>query len=314
MDNKLTMRKFRDAVVNNQVIELGDQRVNKGVLLSSAGGVLPPTSYREFLNDMISTSPILSVWNMVTVNRPQMELHSLTAATRQFKVATPGTEIATGTVTPVERTLDPTRAVLVLDVSYDWLEDNADERDADAVIRAYLANLASWDLVDLAGNGDGSTGTFLSINSGFPVLAAADSNVNDYDGTNTTFLGASGILASMRAVMPEQYLPGSAFFMARSEFETLVGELAARATPLGDQVLRTGGPVMVDGHDCYGVYQWPVDKLILTQPKNLFVGMWHAIRVTAEDKPAASCIRYVVDMRFDFNHGVGKAMVYGTTD
>jgi hypothetical protein len=312
--SKLTMAKFRDAIVRGETVQVGESQVNKGVLLGSAGGVLPPVAYREFLTDMSTTSPILNVWNLVTVTRPQMELHTLTAATRQFKVATPGTEIATGTVTPVERTLDPTRAMLVLDVSYDWIEDNADERDADSVIRAYLANLASWDLVDLAGNGDSSTGTFLSINSGFPVIAAADSNVNDYDVQNASFLGSSGILANMAALMPEQYLPGSAFFMARSEFETVLGELGALATNYGADVLRSGGPISWHGHDIYGVYQWPVDKVIMSRPSNLFVGMWHVIRVSAEDKPAASCVRYVVDMRFDFNHGNGKAVVFGTTD
>lgn len=312
--SKLTMAKFRDAVVRGETVQVGESLINKGVLLSSAGGVLPGAAYREFLTDMSTTSPILNVWNLVTVTRPQMELHTLTASTRQFKVATPGTEIATGTVTPVERTLDPTRAILVLDVSYDWIEDNADERDADQVIRQYLANLASWDLVDMAGNGDSSTGTFLSINSGFPVLAAADSNVNDYDAPNAIFLGSSGVLANLAALMPEQYLPGSAFFMARSEFETVLGELGAIASNYGADVLRSGGPITWHGHDIYGVYQWPVDKVIMTRPSNLFVGMWHIIRVSAEDKPAASCVRYVVDMRFDFNHGNGKAVVYGVTD
>jgi|GEM_PF-3106274 len=313
MDNKLTMRKFRDAVVNGQAIELGDQRVNKGVLLSSAGGVLPPAAFREFLNDMVTTSPMLGVWNFVPVTRPQMELHHLTAATRQFKVATPGTEIGTGTVTPVERTLDPTRTVLVLDVSYDWIDDNADERDADTVIRQYLANLAAWDLVDLAGNGDSSTGTFLSINSGFPTLAAADSAVHDYATQNTTFLGAGGVLQSIAALQPEKYLPKSAFFMARSEFETVLAEMGALAHNYGADVLKNGGPITWHGHDIYGVYQWPVDNVIFTPPKNLFVGMWHVIRVSAEDKPAASCVRYVCDMRIDFNHGVGDAVTYGVT-
>jgi HK97 family phage major capsid protein len=311
---KLTMAKFRDAVVNGQTIDVDGNSVNKGVLLSSAGGVLPPAAFSEFLDDMVTTSPILNVWNLVPVNRPQMELHSLAIAARSMVVATPGTEVSTGTLTPTERTLDPTRAILVLDVSYDWLDDNADGRDADAVIRQKLSSTAAWDLVDLAGNGDGSTGTFLSINSGFPVLAAADSAVHDYDATNTTFLGSTGILSNMAALMPEKYLPGAAFFMARSEFETVLSEMGTRATGLGDEVLKNGGPIYWHGHPIYGVYAWPTDKVIMSNPKNLFVGLFQNIRVSVEDKPAASCLRYTVDMRVDYNHGVGDAVVYGTTD
>ena len=312
--SKLTMAKFRDAVVNGQTIDLGGNKVNKGVLLSSAGGVLPPEARLGFLDDMTTTSPILNVWNLVNVTRPQMELHSLAIASRQMVVATPGTEVSANTMTPTERTLDPTRAVLVLDVSYDWIDDNADGRDADAVIRQKLASTASWDLVDLAGNGDGSTGTFLSINSGFPVLAAADSAVHDYDDTNTTFLGSTGILKNMAALMPEKYLPGSAFFMARSEFETVLEEMGTRATNLGDEVLKNGGPIYWHGHPIYGVYAWPVDKVILSKPENLYLGIWQNIRVSVEDKPAASCLRYVVEFRVDINHGVGDAVVYGPTD
>jgi hypothetical protein len=312
--DKLTMRKFRDCVVNNQIIDLGGQPVNKGVLLSSAGGVLPPAAFREFLNDMTATSPFLSIINTIPVTRPQMELHSLTGSTRQLRAQVPATANTTGTVTPEERVLNPVRGIIVQDVSYDWLEDNADERDADTVIRQHMASLLSWDMTDLAGNGDGTTSGFLATNVSFPVLAAADANVNDYDATNATFLGASGILASMAALMPEQYLPGSAYFMARSEFETLVGELGARATSLGDKVLQDGGPVIVHGHPCYGIYAWPVDKVIMTHPKNLFVGIWHHLRITIKDIPEEGQLRYVITSRFDFQHGMGKKIVYGTTD
>lgn len=312
--SKLTMAKFRDAVVNGQTIDVGGHQVNKGVLLSSAGGVLPPDAFREFLNDMTTTSPFLGIVNTIPVNRPQMELHSLSGATRQLRKQVPGTANTTGTVTPEERTLNPVRGIIVQDISYDWIEDNADDRDADAAIRQHLSSLMAWDITDLAGNGDGSTSGFLETNTGFPVLAAADSNVNDYDETNTTFLGASGILSKMAALMPEQYLPQSDFFMARSEMEAVLAEMGTRATALGDEAIRNGGPIPWNGHNIYGIYQWPVDKIILTNPNNLFVGMWHHLRIVVKDIPEEGQLRYVITSRFDFNHGVGKKIVYGTTD
>lgn len=308
----LTMRQFRDIVVKGETLE----GVNKGVLLSSAGGVLPPAAHREFMQRVETGQVFLQNANVINVTRPSYELHHLSAASRQMKVATPGTAVTTGTVTPVERTLNPTRALLPLDVSYDWIDDNADERDADMVIRDYLADLMAADIVDLAGNGDGSTGTFLSINSGFPVLAAADSDsdVNTYDATNTTFLGASGILSLMRAQLPTQYHRDAVFYMAMSELWTLMDELGTRATMYGDDVLKNGGPITWQGMQVLGVPNWPVDKIILTPKWNLAIGVWHMLRVSATDEPRKSCIEYTVDSRIDFNYANGSALVYGTTD
>lgn len=314
--SKLSMRKWADAVLHGAEFEINGKRVNKGVLLSSAGGVLPPSATREFFQQVEQGSEYLGAINMIPVRRPTHELHYLSAAARQMVVATPGTAVASGTVTPKERTLTPTRALLPLDVSYDWIEDNADERDAQQVIGDYLVQLATKDLVDLSANGDGSTGTFLAINKGFTQICADDSgsDINTYDATNATFLGASGILNMTRAQMPTQYDNDAVFFMAVSELNTVRNEIAARATGAGDAHLLQDGTVIWQGKRLYGVPTWPVDKVIYTPRWNLVLGYWHEMRKAVTDEPRKACIEITVDMRVDFELACGEAAVYATTD
>lgn len=306
----LTMRKFRDIILDGN-------RVQKGTLLSSAGGVLPPAAFTEFYQRIQTGKAAFGTLTMHTLTRPQQELHHLTMAARQMRAANPGTAIASGTLTPVERTLDPTAALVVLDVSYDWINDNADERDADQVIRDYLADYVQGEILDLMGNGDGTTASFLSINKGFPVLLAADSDsdVKSYDATNATMLGASGILAKTRDAQTDtQYRDGGIFRMSVAEFDQFIDELGSRATLLGDAALKAGGPVSWQGYDVVGIPKWPNDKIVFGPKWNFHMGLWHQVKITARDIEEEDIVRYVVRTRFDLNYANGAASVYGTTD
>lgn len=306
----LTMRQFRDAVVDNRPIN----GVSKGVLLSSAGGVLPPEAHREFMDKLVDGSAFFQSINVLTVTRPAYELHHLVMAARQMRAANPGTAIATGTITPVERTLNPTAGLVVMDVSYDWLADNADERDANAVLNEKLAKYTQGELLDLAGNGDGSTGSFLSINSGFPALLAADSDsdVKTYDATNTTM---TSVFAAMRDAQTDtQYRDGGVIYCSVSEFDSFIDSLGSRATLLGDNILQAGGPAPWQGYKVIGIPKWPNDKVIFTPAWNLCMGVWHQIKISVRDIPEMDIIRIVLRTRFDFNYAVGAAAVYGTTD
>lgn len=306
----LTMRKFRDIILD------GD-RVQKGTLLSSAGGVLPPAAFTEFYQRIQTGKAVFNAVTQHTLTRPQQELHHLTMAGRQMRAANPGTAISSGTMTPIERTLDPTAALVVLDVSYDWINDNADERDADQVIRDYLADYVQGEILDIMGNGDGTTASFLSINKGFPNLLAGDSNsdVKFYDATNTTMLGASGILAKTRdAQTDDQYRDGGQFIMSKTEFDQFIDELGARATLLGDTILKAGGPVDWQGYTVIGAPKWPNDKIVFAPKWNLHMGLWHHVKITARDIEESDIVRYVVRTRFDLNYANGAAAVLSTTD
>jgi len=311
--SNLTMRQFRDLVVDNKIIN----GVSKGVLLSSAGGVLPDSAHREFMQSLETGAEFFKHITTVKVTRPQHELQHLTKAARGMRKPVPGTAQTTGTITPVERTLTPTPGMVVHDVSYDWLADNADERDAGAVLQAFLFDYVRGEMLDLAGNGDGTTASFLDINVGFPGLLAADSNsdVKLYDVTNTTMLGAGGILAKIRDAQTDaQYREGSKFFMSLTEYDQLLDEVGSRATILGDATLTGGGSFRWQNYLAVGVPKWPNDKIMFTPSWNAVFGVWHEIKVHVRDIPEEDLVRYVIRTRFDFNYANGAAAVYGVTN
>jgi len=297
------MREFRD-------------EVRKGVLMPSAGGIMPPGAFMEFMQEVEHGSVFMQNIQIDTITRPTQELQSLSAATRLLRAADTSSGYTAGTVTPKVRTFTPTRCGLALDVGYDWLDDNADGRNADEVIRAYLAELVQRDLIDLAGNGDGTTSGFLATNKGFTKLAADDSgsDVHLYDAQNAIMLGASGVLANLKTKMPTQYRAGSIFFMSVSEGDTFIDELGARATLLGDQALQSGGPFPWHEYKIVPVPFWPNDKVIMTPKWNLRLGMWKDINVASVNNPRKSLVEYTVEMRLDFQYANGDALCYGTTD
>lgn len=295
--------------------ELNREQVIKA-LVTSSGGTMAAGDFEQFFGDVVNAQPILSVFNVRKMTKPIMNAHSFAPTSRLLRVADTTNGYAQATLTAQKRQLIPVRCGSAIDVEYDQLDDmiSGGAEAAEQTLRNHIAKLIAADIVDLAGNGDGSTAGFLNVNEGFPVLAAGDSDVNDYDETNTTFLGASGILEKMAAQQPEQYLEESAYFMARSEYEKFLSELGARGTQLGDEATKRGGSYPHHGHQVYGVYGWPVDKIIFTPPANLLIGMWKEISIKTRDMPDYSKIRLVPEIRIDFQHAVGEAIVYGTTD
>lgn len=318
-DRVLKMHEFADLILGRkQAIEIeGGYQVTKGVLLSSAGGILPDSASREFMQEVENGSVVLQNINfMKGLSRAHHNLDHLSAASRQTKLVVPGTEVTAGTVTPRQRQLTPVSTILALPIGYDWIALNADERDAMAVLRPYLADLFQADFVDMMFNGTGASTGFLSINKGFVqhIVDNTESDVNTLTETLTTFLGSAGILAKLRAKLGTQYRKDVGVYMSVDEADTVFEELSARATTLGDSMIM--GPNAYKWHDyrIIGVPTHANDKIIMGPRSNFCAGLWGAdFRIDIVDKPLASCIWISVQCMSDYNYAVGAATAYGIT-
>lgn len=295
------------------------EKVTKGTLLSSDGGVMLPAAFEQFWGDVETNSALLANANRVTITAPEQEIHQLNGAARQLRKAVPGTAATAGTLSPVERTLTPSRVCLAFDISFDWLEDNARRTpngDANQLIMAKVAALFAADLTDLAANGDGTTVGFLECAKGWlqRVTDDDDSDVNTYDATNATLLGASGIFAQMRNVHPTQYRRDAIIICNSAEADQYLDELGARATGLGDQVLTQGGPFPWQGFGVIGSTTWPVDRLLMTPRWNLIFGVWKDVEVFYEANRRKHVVEYTIDARVGFQLAVGDAATEGLTN
>lgn len=166
---------------------------------------------------------------------------------------------------------------------------------------------------DLAWNGDGSTGTFLSINTGFETLAAADGDVADVDmssgaGTATLLFG------KLYNGMPSQYraLGDQRFFVSPGLASSFMTDYATRATAGGDDVMLNGMlgvryfgvPIVVDRH-------LDNTKAYMTPASNFVFGVHRDVTQELDWNPRKRQVELTVSIRFDYQYKFGGVISRG---
>jgi hypothetical protein len=141
--------------------------------------------------------------------------------------------------------------------------------------------------------------------------------VNDVDASDNSGDDASntGILNEMMRNMPVEFLglPDLGYFMPLPFCQRYAEELSLRKTPLGDQVIVNGFPVL----RYFGLpvvpevhlYEFNADKGVLTPFSNLYHGIQRVVTVDSEWRPRKRAVEFTVTIRNDYEYSTGKAIV-----
>ena len=265
-----------------------------------------------------------------------MELEKVNVGERVIRAAAQASNDYTNagaTFTKVELTTKKIR--LDWEVSTEALEDNIEGGALEDHIVRLMTNAFANDIEDLAINGDGTTGDFLSIMNGFVNRATAGGSgahealVEVTDNKWTTDVMQSIILA-----MPRKYRALKAnlkFYAGTDAFQGIIkhnGTLAdaiAEAfagTPAGtpanrqaylDGAAQTFGgarTTRVLGVDVQEVPYYPAGYVDLTFPQNRVWGFQRDITVNREYKPKKDTIEYTVFVRFGIQWEELDAVAY----
>ena len=225
------------------------------------------------------------------------------------------TEVAgTNSISFAAHTLSVTEAVWAEDISLAFLEDNIAGQNAESQIANVVAKAIGEELNDLAWNGDGATGTFLSINTGFEALIVADGDATDTDMTVAT--DAITTLNRLYKAMPSEYrtISDQRIFCSPGMATAYMGELGGRATMLGDQTLVGGSaglayfgiPITVDRH-------LDADKIYMTPASNLVFGVHRDVTQELDWNPRKRQVEMTVSLRFDYEYKFGGVIARGHT-
>jgi HK97 family phage major capsid protein len=305
---------FRDVDAVRAELLHGESRAIAVADIASAGKLTDETA-SAFLDYVVGDQPTLSVIERRTMNSPTARLDRIGVGSRQLVAATENTAPTdTDSISFAARSLSVTEAIWAEDISWSFLEDNIAGGNAEQQIANVVAKAIGEELNDLAWNGDGSTGTFLAINTGFETLLNADSDVSDVDQTsNTTALTA---LNALYKAMPSQYRTiGDQRIFCSPGFATEYMEaLGNRATALGDTTLTGGSsglayfgiPITVDRH-------LDADKIYMTPASNLVVGFHRDVTQEMEWNPRKRQIELTFSMRFDYQYKFGGVVARGHT-
>jgi hypothetical protein len=288
----------------------------------AGSGILRPEQARRFIDYVWDATVLAQDGRRVTMRANTMELEKVNVGERVIRAATQALGEYTNagaTFSKVELTTKKIR--LDWEVSAEGLEDNIEGAALEDHLVRLMTNAFANDIEDLAINGDGSTGNFLSIMEGF-VHKAKTGDAHESLVTVSNNAWTTEVMQNIILAMPRKYRAlknNLKFYAGTDAFQGIVknngtladaiseafaprtaGTAANRQAYLDGNGQTFGGArtTRVLGIDVQEVPYYPAGYVDLTFPANRVWGFQRDITVNREYKPKKDTIEYTVFVRF----------------
>jgi hypothetical protein len=300
------------------------------------GGILLPEQARRFIDYVWDATVLAKDGRRVTMRANTMEIEKVNVGERVIRAAAQADNTYTNagaTFTKVELTTKKIR--LDWEVSTESLEDNIEGGALEDHLVRLMTNAFANDIEDLAINGDGSTGNFLSIMEGFVHKVTDGSDAHEAIVTVSDDAWTPAVMQDIILAMPRKYRAIKSnlkFYAGTDAFQGIVtnngtladavAEAIAGMTPGSTQANRQnyldgvgqtlGGArtTRVLGVDVMEVPYYPADYVDLTFPANRVWGFQRDITVNREYKPKKDTVEYTVFVRFGLQWEELDAVAY----
>ena len=300
------------------------------------GGILLPEQARRFIDYVWDATVLAQDGRKVTMRANTIELEKVNVGERVIRAAAQASYDYTNagaTFTKVELTTKKIR--LDWEVSTEALEDNIEGGALEDHIVRLMTNAFANDIEDLAINGDGDTGAFLSIMEGFVYKTkAGGSGAHESIVTVTDNKWTTDVMQNIILAMPRKYRALKSnlkFYAGTDAFQGIIkhnGTLAdavaeafanrPAGTPANRQAYLDGTAqtfgnartTRVLGVDVQEVPYYPAGYVDLTFPQNRVWGFQRDITVNREYKPKKDTIEYTVFVRFGIQWEELDAVAY----
>ena len=300
------------------------------------GGILAPEQARRFIDYVWDATVLAKDGRRVTMRANTMEIEKVNVGERVIRAAAqaqPTFENAGATFSKVELTTKKIR--LDWEVSTEALEDNIEGAALEDHLVRLMTNAFANDIEDLAINGDGSTGDFLSIMEGFVHKVTDGSDAHEAIVTVADNAWTPAVMQDIILAMPRKYRAiknNLKFYAGTDAFQGIVknnGTLAdavaeafagqmAGSTQANRQAYLDGGAqtfggartTRVLGVDVQEVPYYPAGYVDLTFPANRVWGFQRDITVNRTYQPKKDTIEYTVFVRFGLQWEELDAVAY----
>jgi len=291
------------------------------------GGILAPEQARRFIDYVWDGTVLAKDGRRVTMRANTIELEKVNVGERVIRAAAqadPAFVNAGATFTKVELTTKKIR--LDWEVSTEALEDNIEGGALEDHLVRLMTNAFANDIEDLAINGDGTTGAFLSIMEGFVHKATTTGDAHESLVTVADNAWTTDVMQNIILAMPRKYraLKNNLKFYAGTDafggivknngtLADAVAEAFAGQMPGSTQANRQsyldgigqtfGGArtTRVLGIEVQEVPYYPAGYIDLTFPANRVWGFQRDITVNREYVAKKDTIEYTVFVRFGIN-------------
>ena len=319
-------------------VTTGDNAVNP---TGNAGGILRPEQAQRFIDYVWDATVLAKDGRRVTMRANTMEIEKVNVGERVIRAASQGSPNYTNTgarFTKVELTTKKIR--LDWEVATEALEDNIEGGALEDRLVRLMTNAFGNDIEDLAINGDGATGDFLSIMSGFvkQTRGTVGNAAHEYAATVADNNFTTTVMQGLLLAMPRKYraLKSNLKFYAGTDafagivrnngtladaiseaFSTRTGSTQGNRQDYLDGAAQTFGnarTTRVLGVDVLEVPYYPAGYVDLTFPSNRVWGFQRDITVNREYKPKKDTIEYTVFVRFGLAWEELDAVAYVDSD
>jgi len=307
----------------------------------SNGGILNPEQARRFIDYVWDATVLAKDGRRVTMRANTMEIEKVNVGERVIRAAAQADDAYTNigaTFTKVELTTKKIR--LDWEVSTESLEDNIEGAALEDRLVRLMTNAFGNDIEDLAINGDGATGTFLAILSGFvkQTRGTVGNAAHELSATVSDNNFTTTVMQNLLLAMPRKYrsLKSNLKFYAGTDafagivrnngtladaisaaFADRIGSTQANRQEFldgGAQTLGASRTTRVLGVDVLEVPYYPEGYVDLTFPENRIWGFQRDITVNREYKPKKDTVEYTVFVRFGLAWEELDAVAYVDAD
>ena len=289
----------------------------------AGSGILRPEQAQRFIDYVWDATVLAQDGRRVTMRANTMELEKINVGERVIRSAAQGVGDYTNTGATFSKVELTTKKIrLDWEVTAEALEDNVEGAALEDHLVRLMTNAFANDIEDLAINGDGSTGNFLSIMKGFVKKHKDNGDSHEVALTVADNAWTPEKMQEIILGMPRKYRAlknNLKFYVGTDTFAGIVkhnGTLAdAIAEAMGNRVAGTaanrqayldgngqtfGGArtTRVLGIDVQEVPYYPEGYVDLTFPENRVWGFQRDIVVNREYKAKKDTIEYTVFVRF----------------
>lgn len=300
---------------NRTVLEKADLALAD---LTTGGGLLQPAQAQKFIRILIDESVILKQGTVVPMKSPKQLIEKIRFGGRILRAGAEAAALPAGDRTKPDLSqveLDAQLFKAEVRLNNEVLEDSIERGQLRQTIMQLMAEAISRDIDEVIIRGDTvSPDPFLAKLNG--ILKQTTSNVVDAQGQTLN----KGVLRDMLKSMPSAFLRNKRemrFFTSVDAVIDYRDSLADRATAVGDKALQEDTDVTYSGVPVMEVPLFPetlgvggdLTNAVLTDPKNVNIGIWRNIRVETDKLVSEGVLIIVATLRFDVRFAEETAVV-----
>ena len=292
--------------------------------LTNSGGLLQPAQAQKFIRVMINESKMMKEATVTPMKSPKQLIERIRFGSRILRPGSEGAPLPAGDRAKpdlFQTELDAQLFKAEVRLNNEVLEDSIERGQLRNTIMTLMAERISLDMDEIVVNGDtASPDPFLAVLDG--LLKQSTSNAVAAGGVPLT----KTPLRDSIKTMPSEFLRNKGALRHYTSTDAELDyrdSLSDRATTLGDANLESERPVMYGGVKVVPVPVFPENlgggnnetNILLTDPKNINVGIWRQIRVETDKLVSEGVLIIVATLRFDvkFVHEPASVKTTGIT-